>query len=136
MLLFEQCFFFITGEEETEAGGACNPYSWLGKITFTSASENVYTQYVSSLYWAAATALSVGYGDITPQTLTELGLCVLLMVGGVVFFGYIIASIAASLANADSQRASYMQKIVAMKQYLKVCNVCICKVVQQCTDQF
>ena len=42
------------------------------------------------------------------------------MVIGVIFFGYIIASVAASLANADTQRARFQEKLSAIKRYLEV----------------
>ena len=43
------------------------------------------------------------------------------MVLGVVAYGYIIASVAASLANADSARAQYQEKLKAVKSYMAVC---------------
>lgn len=43
------------------------------------------------------------------------------MVVGVVFYGYIVASVAASLASADSGRARYQEKLKAIKAYLEVC---------------
>ena len=42
------------------------------------------------------------------------------MIIGVVAYGYIIASVAATLANADSGRAQYQDKLKAVKSYLKV----------------
>ena len=42
------------------------------------------------------------------------------MIFGIVFFGYVIASVAASLANADAQRARYQEKLTAIQRYLKV----------------
>ena len=42
------------------------------------------------------------------------------MVLGVVAYGYIIASVAASLANADSARAQYQEKLKAVKSYMAV----------------
>ena len=47
-------------------------------------------------------------------------LALLSMIFGIVFFGYVIASVAASLANADSQRARYQEKLTAIQDYLKV----------------
>ena len=42
------------------------------------------------------------------------------MIMGIVFFGYIIASVAASMANADAQRARYQEKIKAINVFMKV----------------
>lgn len=41
------------------------------------------------------------------------------MVLGIVFYGTIIANVAASLVNADAGRAQYQEKLEAVKSYLK-----------------
>lgn len=53
------------------------------------------------------------------------------MVLGVLAYGYIVASVAASLANADSARAQYQEKLKAVKSYMAVremchASVCVC----------
>ena len=68
-------------------------------------SEYWLNQYIISVYWSAATSCSVGYGDIHAHLVSEKALSAFCMFGGVVFFGYIIASVTASLANADASRA-------------------------------
>ena len=47
----------------------------------------------------------------------------LFMIIGVLFFGYVIAGVAASLANADGQRARFQEKISTIKKYLEVSNL-------------
>ena len=42
------------------------------------------------------------------------------MIFGIVFYGYIIASVAAGLANADTQRARYQERFGTIKTFLKV----------------
>ena len=44
----------------------------------------------------------------------------LCMITGIVFYGFIIASVAAGLANADAQRARYQERLNAIKSFLKV----------------
>lgn len=63
---------------------------------------------------------AISYGDIHPVQTFDMAVITLVMISSVVFFGYIIASIAASLANADAQRAAYQEKINAIKLYMKV----------------
>lgn len=77
-------------------------------------------QYIVSLYWATATTTTVGYGDIRAHTDLERAYATFVMIIGVVAYGYIIASVAATLANADSGRAQYQDKLKAVKSYLKV----------------
>ncbi len=73
-----------------------------------------------SLYWATATTTTVGYGDIRAHTNSERLYASIVMVLGVSAYGYIIASVAASLANADARRAKYQSKMKSIKAYLKV----------------
>ena len=47
-------------------------------------------------------------------------LALVCMIVGVVFYGYIIASSAASLANADVQRSRYQQKLDTINRFLQV----------------
>ena len=42
------------------------------------------------------------------------------MIIGIVFYGYIIASVAASLANADAQRARYQERLSGIRQFMEV----------------
>ena len=100
-------------------------------------------QYLVSVYWATATSTTVGYGDISAHndievymysytlysdqnhmahiTYTQRVYAVLVMVLGVLAYGYIIASVAASLANADSARAQYQEKLKGIKSFMDVC---------------
>lgn len=84
------------------------------------ASFNIAHQYIVSLYWAVATTTTVGYGDIRAHTHLERVYAVLIMIFGVMSYGYIIASIAASLTNYDSGRSHYQTKLKNIKSYLKV----------------
>lgn len=70
-----------------------------------------YHPYVLSLYWSAATLTSTGYGDFHPRTTEEMALALTVMLLGTLFFGYIMASMAAALANADFQRSRFREKV-------------------------
>lgn len=83
---------------------------------------SVFEQYVISLYWATATTTTVGYGDIRAHTHLERGYATIIMIFGVMAYGYLIASVAASLVNADSARALHQSKLNTVKSYLKVTN--------------
>ena len=71
------------------------------------------------MYWASATECGVGYGDIHAQRVPEKTLSLFCMIFGVVFFGYIIASVTASLANADIHRVTYQSRLNSVKRFLK-----------------
>lgn len=42
------------------------------------------------------------------------------MVLGIVCYGYVVASVAAALANADAQRARYREKLDAIRTFMDV----------------
>eukprot|EP00058_Branchiostoma_floridae_P006940 XP_002592428.1 hypothetical protein BRAFLDRAFT_67294 [Branchiostoma floridae] len=77
--------------------------------------------YATSMYWACATALNVGYGDLHASLDQdyEMVLMALLQIVGIVFYGYIVASVAASLANAAAQRARYQERLRLIFAFLK-----------------
>ena len=77
-------------------------------------------QYFVSLYWATATTTTVGYGDIRAHTHLERAYASLVMLFGVVAYGYLAASVTANLMSADSARAQYQAKLQAVKAYLRV----------------
>ena len=72
------------------------------------------------MYWSAATTTTVGYGDIHAHTDLERVYASFAMVLGVMFYGYIIASVAAGLVTSDSTRAQYQEKLKAVKSYMQV----------------
>ncbi len=43
------------------------------------------------------TMLSIGYGDITPQSITEIIIVMFCMIAGIIFFGILLGSIAEAL---------------------------------------
>ncbi|KAI8478218.1 hypothetical protein Bbelb_440550 [Branchiostoma belcheri] len=84
-------------------------------------SEDTGKMYASSMYWACATALNVGYGDLHASLDKDYEMVVmgLLQIVGIVFYGYVIASVAASLANAAAQRARYQERLRIIFAFLK-----------------
>jgi len=81
----------------------CLPGSW-AQQGIDLIKESSFRQYVTSMYWATA---------------TEFGVALSCMISGVVFFGYIIASVTASSANADSHRSRFQPKLDSVKRFLK-----------------
>jgi hypothetical protein len=61
--------------------------------------------YSISLYWAVTTLTTVGYGDITAHSITEMVICCIVMIIGVFLYSYTIGSITNLLTNIDSRKA-------------------------------
>ena len=79
----------------------------------------IFTQYIVSLYWATATMTAVGYGDVHASTRVEMVVSIATMLIGTLLFGYFIGNLAASIANADYQRARCSEKLDGLRKYLK-----------------
>lgn len=97
----------------------CSEHSWAEFDGRSLGKEHVSCQYVTCLYWAAVTSASVGYGDIHAHDMTEMTYAHICMLCGIVFYGFVIARVAAGLANSDSQRARYQERLDAIKNFLK-----------------
>jgi voltage-gated potassium channel len=81
--------------------------------------------YVRALYWAITTLSTVGYGDVTPNTIAEMLYAMSTMATGVIVFGYVIGNIANLLNNIDLPRKHYFERseqIRAFMQYRKLPN--------------
>eukprot|EP00931_Biecheleriopsis_adriatica_P060525 TRINITY_DN36364_c0_g1_i1.p1 TRINITY_DN36364_c0_g1~~TRINITY_DN36364_c0_g1_i1.p1 ORF type:complete len:656 (+),score=91.14 TRINITY_DN36364_c0_g1_i1:60-2027(+) len=68
-------------------------------------------QYTAALYWSMTTLTTVGYGDITPASDGERIFCILSMVVGSSFYGYVIGSISALVAQQDLNLTSYFERM-------------------------
>jgi len=67
---------------------------------------------MDSVYWTVATMTSTGYGDIKPQTQSEMVYACFVMVLGKIMIGYILGTTAATLANDESLSVWYKQNVI------------------------
>src|ERR1700712_1246358 len=67
------------------------------------------TTFGNALWWAAATITTVGYGDVTPISMTGRIIAVGLMVGGIALLGTITATIASWLVEQVNEKEEARQ---------------------------
>ena len=71
--------------------------------------------YCNSLYWAVATMTTTGYGDYSATNVQEMIYATAIMIYGKLLFGFILGSIASTLANLETQRVMFEEKLNAIK---------------------
>ena len=77
------------------------------------------TQYIRSLYWTVTTMTTVGYGDITPHLNYEYVFTIIVMIMGASMYAFIIGNIASLISSLDVQKATFWNKIDAIKLFLR-----------------
>ena len=71
---------------------------------------------MTSFYFTVTTIMTVGYGDITPDSVSEKIITVMLMLIGVVLFSYATGSISSIISSADSEDARLKEKMATLKE--------------------
>ena len=81
---------------------------------------------------------TVGYGDLSATNVLEMVFAIAIMVFGKLFFGFILGTVASTLANLQIERVVYEDKLKALKVW--ACNLYpvvrtyLCPVVCTCTQ--
>lgn len=81
--------------------------------------DEVSTQYIASLYWTYTTISTVGYGDISSETLLEKNFAMIVMIFGVCFFSFTIGSLASIFNRMDSKEAVLNNKMALIDEFSK-----------------
>ncbi len=79
--------------------------------------ENGFTSVPKSMYWAIVTMTTVGYGDITPQTVLGKGIASMLMV-----VGYSLIVVPTGILSATAARAGASEPVEDKSE--RVCSSC------------
>jgi K+-transporting ATPase A subunit len=91
--------------------------SWVFAINLQD-KENSY-QYLVSVYWAIQTITTVGYGDVTPISLSEKVAALLWMIIGVGFYSFTIGNLSSIISNIDVKAAHLQQKLNILSEFSK-----------------
>jgi hypothetical protein len=62
-------------------------------------------KYITSLYWAVTTIVTVGYGDIIPNNDSEFLLVVSILIGGVAIFSFLISNLSNHIVDFSKSAA-------------------------------
>jgi hypothetical protein len=72
--------------------------------------------YMTAFYFTVTTLVTVGYGDITPYSIEEKLLCILLMLIGVISFSFATGALASIITSHDSKEALIAEKIATLNE--------------------
>lgn len=115
------CFWFFittadaTGFQASATSDCC--HTWVTEAELQG--SDVETQYIASLYWAFATMLTVGYGDIHATNTGERFYAFLTMLLGSLMFGAIIAKVSVLVESRDLQLKELKIRVAEFKAYLE-----------------
>ena len=90
-------------------------------IGASEASRSPFDQYLRGLYWTVTTIATIGYGDYTPNhdSNPQIIYTIVVMIFGVGMYGYIIGNVATLIANLDTARATYQEKMEEINDFLR-----------------
>ncbi|CAD8200402.1 unnamed protein product [Paramecium pentaurelia] len=110
---FCACLWNLIGENELNQG----QNSWLIAKNITEAEWS--TKYIHAFYFSTITTLTIGYGDIVPQTDVERIYVIIMAMVICGLFGYTISSIGNILKQLTEKEQQFKQQMMHINNFLK-----------------
>ncbi|EGR27295.1 hypothetical protein IMG5_198870 [Ichthyophthirius multifiliis] len=107
---FCACIYFFVGIQQ-----ASNK-SWVIKYELQNAT--IFEQYITSIYWAVVTMITVGYGDFTPQTLYEKITVIIITLFSCGVFAYSLNSIGSIVQEFTKEKQALKTKMNTLISYM------------------
>ncbi|CAD8115895.1 unnamed protein product [Paramecium primaurelia] len=110
---FCACMWAFLGETQLEYG----LHSWIAHYQIDDSNWRI--KYIYSFYYSAITTLTIGYGDITPQTIPEkiYTIFLALLVCGVL--GYSVSTVGEIIKQLQEKNQVFKEKMSLVTNYVK-----------------
>jgi hyperpolarization activated cyclic nucleotide-gated potassium channel 2 len=110
------CIFFFVSVTQVDS----TELTWVKVYSLNTGREfDVNELYVTTLYWAFTTMITVGYGDITPQNPSEMVVTLSCMFCSCAYFAYIIGNMGSLISSQMSLEQRKNEIKTGVNKYLK-----------------
>jgi hypothetical protein len=112
------CLFYFVGYTEPDYSS-----SWLYYVAVNKQNglpESSIQRYLLSLYWSFVTSATLGYGDVTPQTIREYVIVIFYTAFNILFSAYIVGNMTSVINNNSEQTRLFRQKYDSLTTFIKV----------------
>uniref|UniRef100_A0A2A4JMM9 Cyclic nucleotide-binding domain-containing protein n=1 Tax=Heliothis virescens TaxID=7102 RepID=A0A2A4JMM9_HELVI len=97
----------------------CLEGSWVDGIVIIDGNHMAPAKiFLLAYYWTATSFGGAGFGDITPQNMVHMVLCICVNIHGALFFGYVYARIASLKAMADQVVTKFQENLKHLEMFL------------------
>ncbi len=81
-------------------------------VTAAEQGRDTIESFPDALWWSVVTVTTVGYGDMTPETVAGRAVAVVLMIGGIGLFGGLTANLASAIVKSEDQTDADLQTLL------------------------
>ncbi|QDZ26107.1 ion transport protein [Chloropicon primus] len=75
-------------------------------------------RYAAALYWSTQTMTTIGFGDVTPSTVPELTVSIIVMIVGAVTFAYFVGKMSANVQDANKGSSRFHQVMRELNEFM------------------
>ncbi|CAM6027486.1 unnamed protein product, partial [Sphagnum balticum] len=110
------CFYYLLAVTYPESK---SNETWLGSILPDFRQENLWTLYITSIYWSITTLTTVGYGDLHPVNEREMIFDSFFMLLNLALTAYIIGNMTILITRVTHRTRQYRDSVQAVMKFAK-----------------